>query len=150
MHSKEFRENEFITKNKCVDSFNLRVSAIVHTGGKYLMVLNEGAKKYKHPGGHLNLKESLTEGLKRELMEEIGLHIETSQLDVNTIFFDSVLKNRNLMINSLFQIEINLDTAEKIIEKSPLPARLIPLSELNTKNTWESEIRAIEHFMSKG
>lgn len=109
----------------------------------YLMVLNEGASKYKHPGGHINLRESLLEGLKRELKEEIGLGIKDA--DPEKIFFDVVFKDGNAMINSIFQIQIDLGTAEEIIFKSPLPTKLFRLEELNEDNTWISEINAINH-----
>jgi 8-oxo-dGTP pyrophosphatase MutT (NUDIX family) len=108
------------------------------------MVLNEGASKYKHPGGHINLSESLLDGLKRELKEEIGLEIDDA--DPERLFFDVVFKDGNAMINSLFQIQIDLKTAEDIISKSPLPTKFFKLKELNEDNTWESEINAIKHF----
>jgi 8-oxo-dGTP pyrophosphatase MutT (NUDIX family) len=108
------------------------------------MVLNEGANKYKHPGGHIHLSESLLEGLKRELKEEIGLEIEGA--DAEEIFFDTVLKNENAMINSIFQIKINLEIAKKVLSSSALPTKLFKLEELNDKNTWESEINAIKYY----
>lgn len=140
---REFRKNIFISEDNTLKSFSLRASAIVQVGDKYLMVLNEGASKYKHPGGHINLKESLLDGLKRELKEEIGLEIENA--DPEKIFFDVVFKDGNAMINSLFQIKIDLETAEKVITNSPLPTKLFKLEELNKGNTWESEINAINH-----
>lgn len=141
---KEFRKNSFISKNNTVGSFSLRASAIIDTGNKYLMVFNEGAEKYKHPGGHIYLNESLVSGLKRELKEEIGLKIE--EVDTEKVFFDSIVKDNNVMINALFQIEINSETAEMLLSKSPLPTKLFMLSELNRKNTWESEINAIKYY----
>jgi ADP-ribose pyrophosphatase YjhB (NUDIX family) len=141
---REFRKNIFISNNNILNSFSLRASAIVQVGDKYLMVLNEGANKYKHPGGHINLSESLLEGLKRELKEEIGLEIEDA--DPEKIFFDVVFKDGNAMINSIFQIQIDLETANKVINNSPLPTNLFKLEELNEDNTWKSEINAIKFY----
>ena len=141
---REFRKNIFISNNDTLKSFSLRASTLVQVEDKYLMVLNEGASKYKHPGGHINLCESLLEGLKRELKEEIGLEIENA--DPEKIFFDVVFKDGNAMINSLFQIQIDLKTAKEVIANSPLPTKLFKLEELNEENTWESEINAIKHF----
>lgn len=141
---REFRKNIFISNNDTLKSFSLRASTLVQVEDKYLMVLNEGASKYKHPGGHINLCESLLEGLKRELKEEIGL--ETQDSDPEKIFFDVVFKDGNAMINSLFQIHIDLKTAKEVIANSPLPTKLFKLEELNEDNTWESEINAIKHF----
>lgn len=141
---REFRVNKFISNNNTLKSFSLRASTIVQVDDKYLMVLNEGANKYKHPGGHINLCESLLDGLKRELKEETGLEIEKA--DTETIFFDTVFKEGNAMINSLFQIEIDIDTAKEVIANSPLPTKLFKLADLNEENTWESEINAIKHY----
>jgi ADP-ribose pyrophosphatase YjhB (NUDIX family) len=141
---REFRVNKFISNNNTLKSFSLRASTIIQVNDKYLMVLNEGANKYKHPGGHINLCESLLDGLKRELKEETGLEIEKA--DTETIFFDTVFKNGNAMINSLFQIEIDIDTAKEVMANSPLPTKLFKLADLNEENTWESEINAIKHY----
>jgi len=141
---REFRKNTFITDNDTLKSFSLRASTIVQVEDMYLMVLNEGASKYKHPGGHINLSESLLDGLKRELKEEIGL--EPEDADPEEIFFDVVFKDGNAMINSIFQIKIDLKTAEYIISKSPIPTKLFKLEELDSHNTWESEINAIKFY----
>jgi len=144
---REFRKNIFISNNDTLKSFSLRASTLIQVEDKYLMVLNEGASKYKHPGGHINLCESLLEGLKRELKEEIGL--ETQDADPEKIFFDVVFKDGNAMINSLFQIQIDLKTAKEVIANSPLPTKLFKLEELNEENTWESEINAIKHLQKQ-
>ncbi len=141
---REYRKNIFISNNDTVQSFSLRASTIVQVEDKYLMVLNEGASKYKHPGGHINLSESLLEGLKRELKEEIGLEIQDA--DPEKIFFDVVFKDGNAMINSLFQIQIDLETAKEVLANSPLTTKLFKLEELNPDNTWASEINAIRHY----
>ena len=141
---REFRKNVFISNNNTLKSFSLRSSAIIYVGDKYLMVLNEGANKYKLPGGHVHLSESLLEGLRRELEEEIVFKIEDANTE--TVFFDTVFKDGNAMINSIFQIEINPEIAEKIISSSSLPTKLFKLKELNEQNTWESEIKAIKYY----
>ncbi|HRI05690.1 MAG TPA: NUDIX hydrolase [Candidatus Dojkabacteria bacterium] len=141
---REFRKNTFISDNGTVKSFSLRASALIVVGNKYLMVLNEGAKKYKHPGGHVHINESLLEGLKRELKEEVGLKIETANTE--ELFFDSLFKDGSMMINTLFQIEISLEEAEEIISNSPMKTKLFTLEELNDQNTWESEIEAIKYY----
>ena len=144
---REFRKNIFISNNDTLKSFSLRASTLIQVEDKYLMVLNEGASKYKHPGGHINLCESVLEGLKRELKEEIGL--ETQDSDPEKIFFDVVFKDGNAMINSLFQIHIDLKTAKEVIANSPLPTKLFKLEELHEENTWESEINAIKHLQKQ-
>jgi len=144
---REFRKNIFISDNETLKSFSLRASTIVQVEDKYLMVLNEGASKYKHPGGHINLNESLLEGLRRELKEEIGLEIEDANPE--KIFFDVVFKDGNAMINSLFQIQIDMKTAKEVIANSPLPTKLFNLEALNEENTWESKITAVKHHQKQ-
>ncbi len=144
---REFRKNIFISNDRILNSFSLRASAIIQTNDKYLMVLNKGAKRYKHPGGHIHLSESLLEGLKRELKEEIGLQIEDA--DTEEIFFDTVFKEGNAMINSIFQIKIDLEIAKEVLSNSLLQTKLFKLEELNEENTWESEINAIKYFEGK-
>lgn len=141
---REFRKNIFISNNGTVNSFSLRASSLIIVGDKYLMVLNEGANKYKHPGGHMHINESLVEGLKRELEEEIGLKVETA--DPEKVFFDCLFKDGNAMINTLFQVEISEEESKEIISKSPMQTKLFKLGELNTQNTWESEIEAIKYY----
>jgi ADP-ribose pyrophosphatase YjhB (NUDIX family) len=141
---REFRKNVFISKNDTIKSFSLRASTLVQVADKYLMVLNEGSNKYRHPGGHINLCESLFDGLKRELKEEIGLDIKDA--DPETIFFDTVFKDGNAMINSLFQIKIDPKTAKEVMANSPLPTKLFGSDDLNEGNTWESEINAIKYY----
>lgn len=141
---REFRKNIFISNNDTLKSFSIRASTLIQVGDRYLMVLNEGANKYKHPGGHIHLNESLFEGLKRELKEEIGLEIENA--DPEKIFFDVVFKDGNAMVNSLFQIKTDYDTAKKIMASSPLQTKLFRLEDLDEGNTWESEINAIKHY----
>jgi hypothetical protein len=53
------------------------------------------------------------------------------------------------MINSLFQIQIDLETAEEVMANSPLPTKLFKLEELNEDNTWESEMSAINHYQKQ-
>ncbi len=92
----EFRNVHLISPNKCVNSFDLRASAIIYVRNdanyKYLMVFNNVANKYKHPGGHVYVNESLLDALKRELQEEIGFRIDITKIDINNVIFDAVLK----------------------------------------------------------
>jgi hypothetical protein len=53
------------------------------------------------------------------------------------------------MINSIFQIQIDLETAKEMINNSPLPTNLFKLKELNEDNSWKSEINAIKYHQKQ-
>lgn len=106
------------------------------------MVKNENDSRFKHPGGHVNLSESIPEALSRELKEELG--IVFSNLPKEPEFFDKVLHEDNIMINSYFTMEIGDQLAISIINQSPLIARMFRYTELTDEITYESEIRAID------
>lgn len=61
----------FINKVESITLFSLRVAIIVTSKTQVLPVRNVGRSKYKHVGGHVKLTESLNQGLKREIAEEI-------------------------------------------------------------------------------
>ena len=70
----------------------------------------------------------------------------SSKYGVSSIPTFVVFKDGNAMINSVFQIQIDLKTAEEVITNSPLPTKLFKLEELNEQNTWVSEINAIKYY----
>lgn len=51
-----------------------------------LLQFRADTKNYGVPGGNMELGESLTETLKREIFEEIGLEIETSQANIFGVY----------------------------------------------------------------
>ena len=54
---------------------------IVNADGKMLFVKSTGGlKKFMFPGGTIELNESLIDGLKREIKEEVNLEIEVVKL----------------------------------------------------------------------
>jgi len=148
MNNIELKKVPFINEvQKGIKSFSLRASALVKYQNKYVMALNEGQKLYKHPGGHVNIDESILDALKREIKEEIGLFI--SSISENQPFFDYVQIESNIMINAYFIIEVSELECKEILKNAPLPVKILSKEELNQTNTWESEIRAVKYFESK-
>lgn len=139
---KEFKRVKFINPSNSIESFSLRAAAIITIDDKFLLVRNEGEKKYKLPGGHLDIDESLSAGLKRELAEEIGLSdiLVPSEPD----FYDQVVIKMNLMIDAYFYLGDFKFDEKTFVESTPLPSKLFRIEELNLENSFESEIRAIE------
>lgn len=57
------------------------VGALIFSKGKILLVLSwKWGEKWSLPGGHINLRETLEEALKREVREDVGLEIEVQGL----------------------------------------------------------------------
>lgn len=69
----------------------ISVRGIIHWQGKYLFVKNVSSEGdfFCLPGGRLEIKEHVTEALKREVQEELGVTPEVGQLlYVHQIKFD--------------------------------------------------------------
>lgn len=147
MNKIELKRLKFINEGDSFESFSLRASALVRYLDKYVMVLNEGQKLYKHPGGHVNIDESIIDALQREIKEEIGLLIYS--FSESQSFFDYIQIADNIVINAHFAVELNELEYKNILEGSPLPVKMFSRGELNEDNTWKSEIRAVEYFESK-
>ena len=54
---------------------NTTVAVVVHCQGKFLLVeeIEHGKHVFNQPAGHIEAKENLIDGAKRELSEETGL-----------------------------------------------------------------------------
>ncbi len=135
----------FINPHNLFHSISLRVSALLTYDGKYLMVINEGDTKYKHPGGHISTNEDLQEALIREVMEETGFDISGKVIQ-NFVFHQQMTQKGDLLIGAYTQIEMNKEEIDTILTKSPLPSKLLLLSELTDVSTWKSEREVIEYF----
>ena len=136
----------FINKVESIDSFSLRVAIIITSETRVLLVRNEGKTKYKHVGGHVKLSESLIQGLKREIAEEIG---ETGfDITSDPLFFDQVWVDGDLMINAYFAVTVDENVLDNISETSKMSSKPFRFDELNIDMTFESEIRALNYYLS--
>jgi 8-oxo-dGTP pyrophosphatase MutT (NUDIX family) len=142
----ELKRVPFFNTNDFAKSFSLRVAMLVQVSDKYLMVVNENDTRYKHPGGHVNSEESLTDAIIREVMEETGIDLKND--DLIPFKYDLVNIDGNLMINGYTKIQISEEIAENVLANSPLKSRLFKLEELNEDNTYNSEIEVIHFFLS--
>ena len=78
-------------KKKDINDRIIRVKALIINSKKEILL----AKAYttiQFPGGHLENGETLVEGLKRELKEEIGLNRD---FESRIISYDDEVKNKN-------------------------------------------------------
>lgn len=64
-----------------IDENTIRARAIIINSHKeVLMCYSNGLQHYEFPGGHLEEKETLEDGLKREILEETGIEIEEENI----------------------------------------------------------------------
>ncbi len=67
----------FESKNYICD---IRTVAVLVKDNNVLVQREKDGNEYALPGGHIRIGETLEEGLKREIMEEIGVDIECERL----------------------------------------------------------------------
>jgi ADP-ribose pyrophosphatase YjhB (NUDIX family) len=61
---------------------SITVAAVIERGGRFLLVEeeDEGRVVFNQPAGHLERRESLIEGCRREVLEESGWHFQPGAL----------------------------------------------------------------------
>jgi 8-oxo-dGTP pyrophosphatase MutT (NUDIX family) len=62
------------------DIFSLRVSGILILNNRILLQRVPADPGYAYPGGHVELGEKTVDAVKREFMEEIGIHVVVKRL----------------------------------------------------------------------
>ncbi len=93
------------------------LTGILKDGNQFLVVRrNENDELYpgawEFPGGHLENGETLKEGLKRELSEEIGF---ISEFDpIITHYYDEVKKEKGKLIHNL-EIDFIINVNKKLV-----------------------------------
>lgn len=99
------------------------VSVLLERNSKILMQLRKGshrANTWELPGGHMDLGESFETTCKREIFEEIGIHIDSvDKIDfLNTIFKDDGLHYITLYFKAVWDTsqEPKIMEPEKIKE----------------------------------
>lgn len=103
------------------ERFNLRVYALIIKNGEILLADESinGFSFTKFPGGGVELGEGLIDALKRELMEEGGLEIETSEHFYTTDFYQESAFNPNEQIVSVYyKVKTDIDWDEKSSDQS--------------------------------
>ena len=112
--------------------FKLRVSAILIKNGKILVHEGKKFKGFCFPGGHVELGETTSEAIKREMQEE--LNIEVNIADIFCINENIYTNNLNTVcqeINYYYKVELLFDVLsdepfeiielDKGIEKKHIP-----------------------------
>ncbi len=87
-----------------INKFNIRVYGIFIRDSKVLLGKENlnGMEFTKFPGGGLELGEGLIEGLKREIMEELGMEMEIIEHFYTTDFFQQSAFYKNEQLISVY------------------------------------------------
>lgn len=88
-----------------MNQFNVRVYGILINENKEVLLSAErrnGHEFTKFPGGGLEFGEGITDCLKREFMEELGIEIEVRELFYLTDFFQQSAFNKNHQLISVY------------------------------------------------
>lgn len=81
--------NNNISYERNNSKFNFRVAGIVMDAGRVLLHKAEQDDFWNLPGGRVEMNEATEAAIVREMMEELGIHVEVQRLAfVNEIFFD--------------------------------------------------------------
>ncbi|MDG4949852.1 NUDIX hydrolase [Weeksellaceae bacterium KMM 9724] len=120
-----------------IDTFNIRVyGLIIHQDA--LLILKEpyaGEILFKFPGGGLEFGESLIEGLKRELKEELNLNLtEASHFYTQEEFMVSKFRANEQLLTIYYKAKV--DNIEDLTKFDQAIQELIwvPLKELSTNH----------------
>lgn len=123
-----------------IERFNLRVYAIIVNNGRVLLSdENMGGYEFtKFPGGGVELGEGLIEALKRELIEEGNLVVESVEHFYTTDFFQaSAFKSSEQIVSVYYKVEAEVPWNEYTSDQSNNQRHHLvklyfkPLSELN-------------------
>ncbi len=124
--------------------FNVRVYGILMNDRDEVLISDERTENVsftKFPGGGLEYGEGIIDALKREYLEETGMHIEVLEHIYTTDFFEKSSFNESQIISIYYLVKainnVNLnirensfDFTEKSIEGKLQAFRLIPRLDL--------------------
>ena len=120
-----------------IDRFNIRVYAlIIHQDA--ILILKEpyaGEILYKFPGGGLEFGESLIDGLKRELKEELNLELtEAIHFYTQEEFLVSKFRANEQLLTIYYKTKV--DNIENLVrlDQSIQELMWIPLNKLSTQH----------------
>ncbi len=96
-----------------VTRFNLRVYGIVINDQGEVLLSHERRNKVefiKFPGGGVELGEGILDALKREFIEELGVHIDSARLFyLNDFYQASVFKPEDQIISFYYLVTLKLN-----------------------------------------
>ena len=107
-----------------VTRFNLRVYGIVINDQGEVLLSHERRNKVefiKFPGGGVELGEGILDALKREFIEELGVHIDSARLFyLNEFYQASVFKPEDQIISFYYLVTLKLNEINIGVINKPL------------------------------
>lgn len=158
--------NNNISYERNNNKFNFRVAGIVMDAGRVLLHKAGQDDFWNLPGGRVEMNEATEAAIVREMMEELGIHVEVQRLAfVNEDFFDY----NGLMFHEIgFYYIIALPEAHKLYseievkgleDNGKLTFRWFSLDELEHMEVYPvflkkklhnlRDVKSIQHFIQK-
>lgn len=145
MKFKDWDGNESELPSKKTFSWRPSAYALIEKDNKILMIKSKQHGKWELPGGEIGLNETLNDGLKREVFEETGYRITTSDkvpISIEDRFFyakdiDEYFKS----ILMIFNAELENENQEK--EKIDFENEISEVRWIETNNLKDYEINKI-------
>ncbi|MBP9758176.1 NUDIX hydrolase [Candidatus Dojkabacteria bacterium] len=134
----------FINKQK--QNLSIGTASVIVKDNKVLMVKNVESNYWSFPGGHLHKEESLVEGLKREVFEEIGKQITIIK---GPVFYQYKL-NQSLNLILFFYL-CTIQNDDGIYNSNNDEVKNAKWFEIGKfpKEIYENTQIILEHFLSK-
>jgi ADP-ribose pyrophosphatase YjhB (NUDIX family) len=129
---------------------SIGVVALIEQGNKLLLEKRTDSDRWAIIGGALELNESLTEGLRREVFEETGLKVQSYELfgtfsdPTRKIEFPDGRVKR--IITIAYRVEVEPYEAVICSEES-LELQFVDKSELSTFKIAETHLPIIDHYL---
>ncbi|PAF30866.1 NUDIX hydrolase [Paenibacillus sp. 7516] len=158
--------NNNISYERNNNNFNFRVAGIVMDAGRVLLHKAGQDDFWNLPGGRVEMNEATEAAIVREMMEELGIHVEVQRLAfVNEDFFDY---NGQMFHEIGFYYVIALPEAHKLYsqiefkgleDNGKLTFRWFSLDELEHMEVYPvflkkelhnlRDVKSIQHFIQK-
>jgi ADP-ribose pyrophosphatase YjhB (NUDIX family) len=150
---KTFQDANYnIIEHDGITPIGWRISAygVIVVGNKILLVKQGNVEKYQFPGGGIEINELISEGLKRELVEEIGLdlklHLEIPFHIREGWFHKRSDKSYYHSLMLFYRVDVELTDLENLQppkDSEINEIKLISIEELSPKNVQEAHWNAI-------
>ncbi|MCU9534248.1 NUDIX hydrolase [Streptococcus sp. CSL10205-OR2] len=114
--------------------FSVRGSAIIIENNQLLTYYNEEKEAYYLPGGAIEIGESTKEAVKREVMEELGVACQVSDLRFVVENEFSLSKKNFHNIEFHYAVTLLESSPNYIFEDGNLPVRWLALNDLASYN----------------
>lgn len=126
-------------------SWRVSAYALIVEADSILLVKHNHEPFLDLPGGGIELGESISEGLKREALEEAGAQIKIGSIvDINSDFFYHKYDQKYYQTVQLFFAATRIGQLKTPTEKKILEVKMTPISQLKAGQIYSAALRAIK------